>query len=187
MAYKRILVPVDGSATARKGLREAIAIARQNRGAKVLLLHVVDASSPAAQEHTAHVLATLQEIGAAETPQILVLNKVDLIADKPDTNALARRILGDPEHQPAGAVGISAFTGEGFDRLLQKIDETLALDPVAPAVFRFPISEGGPLHLLHEHARVTSKTYEEDACVVEAVVPASIRRRLSEYLVPGGE
>jgi GTP-binding protein HflX len=151
------------------------------------LLHVVDASSPAAAEQTAHVLATLNEIGAAHTPQILVLNKVDLIADQPDTSALARRILGDPEHQPAGAVGISAFTGEGFDRLLTKIDETLALDPVSPCVFRFPLGEGGPLHLLHEHARVTSKTYEDDACIVEATVPASIRRRLVDYLVESGE
>lgn len=152
-----------------------------------LLLHVVDASSPAAAEQTAHVLATLNEIGAAHTPQILVLNKVDLIADKPDTSALARRILGDPEHQPAGAVGISAFTGEGFDRLLTKIDETLALDPVSPCVFRFPIGDGGPLHLVHEHARVTSKTYEDDMCIVEATVPASIRRRLADYLVDSGE
>lgn len=148
-----------------------------------LLLHVVDASSPAAAEHTAHVIATLQEIGATETPQILVLNKADLIPGEHDAQALARRILGDPEHQPAGAVAISAYTGEGFDRLLAKIDETLALDPVSPCVFRFPISEGGPLHLLHEHARVTSKRYEDDICEVEAVTPASIRRRLAPYLV----
>ncbi|HEY2844928.1 MAG TPA: GTPase HflX, partial [Bryobacteraceae bacterium] len=69
-----------------------------------LLLHVVDASSPAAAEHTAHVLATLGEIGAAETSQILVLNKADLIPGEPDAAALARRILGDPEHAPASAV-----------------------------------------------------------------------------------
>ena len=42
-----------------------------------LMLHVVDASSPARQEHTAHVLEVLAEIGAAEIPQILVLNKID--------------------------------------------------------------------------------------------------------------
>jgi GTPase len=154
-----------------------------------LLLHVVDASSPEATEQTAHVLATLNEIGAAETPQILVLNKIDLIPSDGDSDVktLARRILGDPEHQPAGAVGISAITGEGFDRLLAKIDETLALDPVSPCVFHFPVSEGGPLHLLHEHARITSKIYEDDTCVVQAEVPASIRRRLAEYVVSGGE
>jgi GTP-binding protein HflX len=148
-----------------------------------LLLHVVDASSPAAAEHTAHVLATLSEIGAAETKQILVLNKADLIPGDLDAQTLARRILGDPEHQPAGAVAISASTGDGFDRLLAKIDETLALDPVSVCVFRFPTSEGGPLHLLHEYARVTSKKFEDDMCVVEAATPASIRRRLAAYLV----
>lgn len=148
-----------------------------------LLLHVVDASSPEAHEQTAHVISTLQEIGSAETPQILVLNKADLIEGEPDVRALARRILGDPEHQPAGAVAISARTGEGFDQLLVKIDETLALDPISSCVFRFPISEGGPLSLLHQNARVKSVEYQDDMCIVAAETPASIQRRLAAYLV----
>lgn len=41
MAYKRILVPVDGSPVALKGMKEAIKIAREGRG-RVLLLHVVE-------------------------------------------------------------------------------------------------------------------------------------------------
>ena len=41
MSYKRILVPVDGSATAAKGMQAAIKLARENRG-KLLLLHVVE-------------------------------------------------------------------------------------------------------------------------------------------------
>ncbi len=147
-----------------------------------LLLHVVDASSPAAAEHTAHVLATLGEIGAAETPQILVLNKSDVIPGDPDATALARRILGDPEHQPASAVAISASTGEGFAELLVKIDETLALDPMAECVFHIPAGDGAALHLLHEHARVLKTSYEGDVCEVEAVAPASLRRRLAEYI-----
>jgi len=155
-----------------------------------LLLHVVDASTPSAEEQTAHVLATLQEIGAGETPQILVLNKIDLVPielvrGEPDSAALARRILGDPEHQPAGAVAISAATGQGFKELLQKIDQTLAVDPLTECAFRFPIGEGSPLHLLHEHARVLATRYDGRYCYVEAVAPASIRRRLKRYaLVP---
>jgi GTP-binding protein HflX len=148
-----------------------------------LLLHIVDATSPEAAEHTAHVLATLNEIGAAETPQILVLNKVDMIPGEPDTAALARRILSDPEHQPAGAVAISAATGVGFDALLKKIDETLPLDRVSECRFRFPISEGGPLHMLHENARVTATKYTGKTCTVNAIVPESIKRRLKKYLV----
>jgi GTP-binding protein HflX len=151
-----------------------------------LLLHVVDASSASAEEQTAHVLATLNEIGAGETPQILVLNKIDLVhiegvPGEPDAAALARRILGAPEHQPAGAVAISAATGQGFEELLQKIDQMLAVDPLAECMFRFPIGEGGPLHLLHEHARVLATRYDHQYCYVEAVAPASLRRKLKRY------
>ena len=41
MSYKRILVPVDGSPTAAKGMKAAIKLVRENRG-KLLLLHVVE-------------------------------------------------------------------------------------------------------------------------------------------------
>jgi nucleotide-binding universal stress UspA family protein len=41
MAYKRILVPVDGSPTSTKGLKAAIKLARESRG-RLLLLHVVE-------------------------------------------------------------------------------------------------------------------------------------------------
>jgi GTP-binding protein HflX len=148
-----------------------------------LLLHVVDASSPAADEQTAHVLATLNEIGAGETPQILVLNKIDLVPGEPDTSALARRILGDPEKLPGGAVAVSAATGKGFQDLLRKIDQTLSLDPLEECAFRFPVGDGGPMHLLHEHARVLSTRYDNDYCYVDAVVPASILRRLKNFAV----
>lgn len=148
-----------------------------------LLLHVVDASSEEAPAQTAHVLATLSEIGAAHKPQILVLNKVDKIPGQPDTASIARRILSDPDHQPAGAVAISARTGEGFDALLKKIDETLLLDPVTQCLFHFPIADGAPLHLLHERGRVTATRYTGDSCEVEAEAPASIKRRLKKYLV----
>ena len=41
MAYKRILVPLDGSATSTAGLKEALKLAKASRG-RVRLLHVVD-------------------------------------------------------------------------------------------------------------------------------------------------
>jgi GTP-binding protein HflX len=136
-----------------------------------LLLHVVDASSPEAEQQTAHVIATLNEIGAASKPQILVLNKID-------------RVEGTPRIPTESTIAISARTGQGLDALLQKIDETLALDPVSKCVFHFPIAEGAPLHLLHEHGRVTATRYTGESCEVEAETPASIKRRLEKYLVP---
>lgn len=41
MAFKRILVPVDGTPTSAKGLRAAVRLARETR-AKLRLVHVVD-------------------------------------------------------------------------------------------------------------------------------------------------
>jgi nucleotide-binding universal stress UspA family protein len=44
MAYKRILVPVDGSPTSNAGLREAIGLAKE-AGARLQVVHVVDQHS----------------------------------------------------------------------------------------------------------------------------------------------
>jgi GTPase len=162
-----------------------------------LLLHVVDASSPSAPQHTAHVFEVLADIGADQTQQILVLNKTDLIktdlikmdqidpaASAGDTESIAQRILGETK---AGArtkaVPVSALTGAGFGALLQAIDNALPLDPVSRQMFRIPAGEGSLIHLLHERARVLSSQYRGDVCELDAEVPESIKRRLSGYLV----
>jgi len=114
-----------------------------------------------------------------------VLNKVDrLSGEHPDAETLRRRILTDAGSElDSRAVIVSARTGEGIEKLRAVIDEALQSDPITHATFRFPVSEGSPLHVLHEFARVTSRRYEGDACEVEADVPQSIRKRLSKYLV----
>ncbi len=150
-----------------------------------VLLHVVDASAPSAAEQTAHVLATLREIGAGATPQILVLNKADLLPEKEDSRHLARRILQDATEQPPDAVLVSAWSGEGIDKLLEKIDQVLALDPIQHVFYRIPAGEGAALHQVHEHARVLNKHYADDVCEIEAMAPESLRRRLKAFEIPG--
>ena len=81
------------------------------------------------------------------------------------------------------SVAVSALSGNGLPALLEAIDQCLSLDPVTPTRFRVPSGDGGPLHLLHEHGRVRSATYEDDWCIVEADAPASLRRRLAEYIL----
>src|SRR5580704_10648382 len=53
-----------------------------------LILHVVDVSSPDAAVHVKEVFRVLAEIGASETPQILVLNKCDRIEDDASASVL---------------------------------------------------------------------------------------------------
>jgi GTP-binding protein HflX len=155
--------------------------------AAVLLLHVVDVTSPDSSEHTAHVLKVLGEIGAETTPEILVLNKADRLehhgADQ-DPETLTHRIMGETARQNATeAVLVSAQTGLGIDALLGKIDQRIALDPVSRQRFRLPLGEGRAMHLLHERAAILSKEYREDDCDIVAETPESLRNLLSEYLV----
>jgi GTPase len=157
-----------------------------------LLLHVVDASSPSAPQHTAHVFEVLSDIGADQTLQILVLNKMDQMESGASdieslsqrVHSLEQRIMGEVK---AGArteaVPVSATTGAGFDALLQAIDNALPLDPVSHQRFVIPAGEGSLIHLLHERARVLSSRYRDEVCELEAEVPESVKRRLSSYLV----
>lgn len=139
-----------------------------------LILHVIDSSSHEAREHMTHVERVLDEIGAAETPRILVLNKFDArSADTPVPSS-------DPQ-----AIAVSALTGHGMAELLARIDALLPLDPVAPAIFEFPAGDGAALSILHDYARVERVEYIESNCRVTSIAPESVRRRLGRYLVEG--
>ena len=88
-----------------------------------LLLHVVDAGSPARAAQIAAVNSVLAEIGAERIPQILICNKIDL-------NGAAPRIERD-EYGKINAIWTSARTGAGLDLT------RLALEEYAAAI-RFP-------------------------------------------------
>ena len=74
-----------------------------------LLLHVVDASNPAALEQIAAVYQVLEELGIREKDTLLVLNQVDAIEEPGTLEILKQRY--------PHAIPISARTGEGIARL----------------------------------------------------------------------
>jgi GTP-binding protein HflX len=147
-----------------------------------LLLHVVDASSGHAADQAAHVHKVLAELGCEKTPQLLVFNKIDLMAASGfEAGALERRIAAG--HLRAAAV--SALTGEGMEGLLAAIDEVLPADPISRATLRIPAGEGNVLHMLHQWGRVSSIQYSAEFCEVEAELPESLKRSLADYVVAG--
>jgi GTP-binding protein HflX len=152
-----------------------------------LILHVIDASSADAHVHVAEVFRILAEIGAADTPQILVLNKCDQIkaletGPTADANVLAARLLSDTGHAtPVPAVLVSGLTGEGIADLLLRIDEVLDFDTIETVTFRIPIEEGAAIALVHERGKVLAKDYDGGSCQIEVQAPESLRRRLSRF------
>ena len=81
-----------------------------------LLLHVVDASSPQRDEQIAQVNRVLSDIGAADTPCILVYNKIDRAGYAP-------RVERD-EHGTIARVFVSAVERLGLDDLRGAIVES---------------------------------------------------------------
>lgn len=140
-----------------------------------LILHVVDASAPEARARAQQVEAVLTEIGAAEIPRILVMNKIDQLPPDTSPESIRRHITNDDD---APAIAVSAVTGQGIPELLAEIDRVLPLDPLVRAHFDLPPGGGPTLAMLHEFGRVLETRFEADRCEVEAEIPESLERRL---------
>ena len=83
-----------------------------------LLLHVIDAASPARERQIEAVDKVLAEIGAADVPQIRVYNKLDLAGIPPG--------IGRDEYGKLRSVYVSARTGAGLELLREALSETLS-------------------------------------------------------------
>jgi len=177
-----------------------------------LILHVVDVSSNDAEVHVAEVFRILSEIGAAGTPQILVLNKCDCLAaadpasgvtsgvtsgaTRPDAAVLASRLLSavpppdaqtapDTSHAQIPAVMVSGLTGEGIAALFARIDAVLSFDTVETVSFRVPLHDGAAIASIHDRGKVLKEDYDGESCQIEVQAPESLRLRLACYLVNG--
>lgn len=80
-----------------------------------LLLHIVDAASANRDEQIAQVNLVLQEIGATDVRQVLVLNQIDRLGMEPG--------LERDEYGRIRTIRISAMTGTGMDLVRQVMVE----------------------------------------------------------------
>jgi GTP-binding protein HflX len=94
-----------------------------------LLLHVVDISHPNAYQHVQTVEATLRELGVDRKPQLLALNKVDLLRNEDGRPVAdydeARAIILGAGAPPRNVAIISAAKRWGLDLLRERIEEGL--------------------------------------------------------------
>ena len=136
-----------------------------------LLLHVADASSPAAFEQISAVYDVLEEIDVRAKDTILVLNKVDMLPDRAKLDALLDRY--------PNAVPISARKAQGMDRLAEVVSEALSqgfLDLDIEA----DVSDGRLVAYLAAHGEVLSKQYSDSRVVVHCRLPPQHLGRIRE-------
>jgi GTP-binding protein HflX len=148
-----------------------------------LLLHVTDAADAERDVLTAVVDGVLDEIGAGDVPQLLVFNKIDLLAaDVPAGEApvppgpvprmAGPRIDRDAQGMPA-AVWLSAARGEGLDLLRQAIGERLAGARVH-AELRLPPHAGRLRARLIELGAVKTERYDEAGWRLDIDAPRNL-------------
>ena len=142
-----------------------------------LILHVADASVP--EDELAEMLSAvddvLAEIGAAERPRLLALNKVDLL-DEDRRRELSFRF--------PRAVQVSAATGEGIEELSDAI-EARFLAELQPMELLLPYEEGGRLSELHDVAGEMEREDTAEGVRIRARVPAGAASRFERFSVNG--
>jgi GTP-binding protein HflX len=132
--------------------------ARQAR----LLLHVVDASNPVAEEQVAAVNTVLVELGCDKKSTLLVLNKIDRLVDRSFLDVLM-------QHHPH-AVAVSAATGLGLRALADAVIEALAAD-FAEAEVETSAGNGKVLAYLNAHAEIYRQQYDDSRVRISCYLP----------------
>jgi GTP-binding protein HflX len=138
-----------------------------------LLLHVVDASSAEAEMQIQAVKAVLDELGLADHPTILVLNKADRVPDRSFVDVLRAH------HRDS--VAISAAKGDGLGDLEQAVRDSLH-ERALEAEVETGVANGRVLAYLAQHAQIERQTYEADRVLLQCRVP----RRCLDFLYEHG-
>ncbi|MDR0601116.1 MAG: GTPase HflX, partial [Treponema sp.] len=138
-----------------------------------LLIHVIDASDPDAENFRHTTLRVLEELGAGSVPVITVLNKTDRIETPGELSALLKRF--------PGSIAVSALKRTGLDELAARVDEMLSGTILR---FRFPPERTDLVSLLYRGGSVISEKYGESYIEVEARADGRTAGMLKEYTVP---
>jgi len=147
-----------------------------------LLLHVVDASHPRAEEQIRVVEGVLGEIGCGEKPSLRLFNKIDRLRDPVEREILRNR--------HPGAILLSARSGEGLDALRERVAEILTRQLVDVEV-EIPLSEGKLLAELPSWSvSVGDRHYGDGHVRMSLRVPPRVLYKLERFRLPspaGGE
>jgi len=136
-----------------------------------LIIHVIDASSSEWMEQVYVVDEMITALGANDTPRLEAYNKCDVLTS---------------EVRPRGdnIVEISARTGKGIDKLLQKIEESLS-STKKNVTLRLPYDKAGMVETLHREGVVKDTRYLDDYIELDAIVNQNLYGKIKNWeLIP---
>ncbi len=141
-----------------------------------VLIHVVDLTHPNAEEQATTVRKVLADLGVAEKPTIVALNKIDALGGEiPDD---LREALEIPEEY----VPVSAETGQGLDELLTRVDALLTRQ-MAEVTVCIPYAQSALVDHFHRHGRIASTDYGADGVTLRGLIPRRDLPRIEAFRV----
>lgn len=138
-----------------------------------LLLHVVDASSPALEAHLQSVRSVLEEIGAGDKPSFVVFNKWDLVTDSIE--------LQDQLSINNPSLPVSALTGYNLQELMRMMGQHLPNRPKLAALL-IPYDNASVVNDLYEHAQVINLDYTEEGIHADVYLNDALYARMRQFL-----
>lgn len=136
-----------------------------------VLLHVVDASHPGAEDQIRTVQEVLRQIDVKVEHTLLVLNKVDAAPDRTMVDILRA--------QHPDAISISAKTGQGLDRLAKYVADKLSNGYVEAKV-EAGVGNGRIYAYLNAHAEVHDTEYADSRVTYRCRIPRRFYGGLKE-------
>ncbi len=131
-----------------------------------LLLHVVDASNPDAEQQIASVNNVLAELGATDRPTLLLLNKADAIEDD--------ALLAILRNNHPEALLVSAQSRFGLDDLRDEVNRRMRGEQ-RRMTLSVPAHDGKALGFLERFADILERRFEDGRAILDvAIAPRAL-------------
>jgi GTP-binding protein HflX len=137
-----------------------------------LILHVADIVHPNVKAQIDSVEDVLAELEVDHLPQIIALNKIDLLPDG--------QVPDQGLELPAVGVAVSALTGEGIESLLMAVEAVMERQ-LEPLTVKLPYQRGDLLSLFHERGQVDSEDHQADGVIVDGRIPERLVPYFEQY------
>jgi len=141
-----------------------------------VLLHVLDASHPGAEEQMRAVERLLSDLDLGDRLVVLALNKADRVEEPHDLERLS---------QESGGIPVSALTGAGFPELLGALEGALR-PQVGHVTLRIPYADGPALALCYRRGRVLRREDGEGGVLLDVALPRPLLGQVAAYQVKRG-
>jgi len=138
-----------------------------------VLLHIADISNDAWRKQEAAVLKELSDMGLSDKPVVTVWNKIDTVPNRKEFIKYEAKKRGN-------TVALSATTGEGFDDLLNTLENVLS-SKMEFISMNIPYDQNTIMNSIHNLGSIEEIQYLDDGMFVRAHIPKFLYEQLISW------